>query len=84
MIHIINQTVIKNQGELTMTIQDAISNLNKMSEVLDKAASKPENYNTEWAYYLEQMSWSLFKHANELRDLESLLGMTFNETAPNH
>lgn len=56
-----------------MTIQDAINNLDKMSSVLEKVANKPENYNTEWAYYLEQMSWSLYKHANELRDLESLI-----------
>lgn len=62
-----------------MTARDAISNLERMSEVLDKVANKPENYNTEWAYYLEQMSFSLYKQANELRDLESLLGMTFNE-----
>jgi hypothetical protein len=59
-----------------MTIQDAINNLDKMSSVLEKVANKPENYNTEWAYYLEQMSWSLYKHANELRDLESLIDVT--------
>lgn len=59
-----------------MTIQDAINNLDKMSSVLEKVANKPENYNTEWAYYLEQMSWSLYRHANELRDLESLIDVT--------
>lgn len=59
-----------------MTIQDAINNLDIMSSVLEKVANKPENYNTEWAYYLEQMSWSLYKHANELRDLESLIDVS--------
>lgn len=69
----------KKQGESPMTIQDAISNLDKMSQALDKVANKPENYNSDWAYYLEQMSWSLHKHANELRDLEYLFDVSLNE-----
>lgn len=59
-----------------MNTQEAINNLELMSQALDKAANKPENYNTEWAYYLEQMSWSMHKHANELRDIEYLFGLT--------
>ena len=59
-----------------MNAQDAIKNLESISEALEKAANKPENYNTEWSHYLEQMSWQMHKHANELRDLEYLLGMT--------
>lgn len=53
---------------------EAIRNLELVSAALDKVANKPENYNTDWAYYLEQMSWSLHKQANDLRDLEYLLG----------
>lgn len=59
-----------------MNATEAINNLELMSEALEKAASKPENYNTEWAYYLEQMSWSLHRHANELRDIEYMFGVT--------
>lgn len=59
-----------------MDTKEAINNLEIMSQTLDKVANKPENYNTEWAYYLEQMSWQMHKHANDLRDLEYLFGMT--------
>ncbi len=59
-----------------MDSSEAIKNLELVSAALDKAANKPENYNTDWAYYLEQMSWSLHKQANDLRDLEYLLGVT--------
>ncbi len=59
-----------------MDAQEAIRNLQLVSDALDKAANKPENYNTDWAFYLEKMSWSLHKHANDLRDLEYLLGET--------
>jgi hypothetical protein len=54
-----------------MDHNEAISNLELVVKALDKAANKPENYNTDWAYYLENMSWSLHKHANELRRLSS-------------
>lgn len=59
-----------------MDAKEAISNLELMSETLDKFANRPENFNTDWAFYLEQMSWQMHKHANELRDLESQFSMT--------
>lgn len=52
-----------------------------MSAVLEKCANKPENYNTEWAIYLEQMSWSLHKHANDLRELADYLDLPSSLTA---
>jgi len=55
-----------------MNTKEVIDNLNQLSHILDKAANKPENYNTNWAYYLEQMSWQLHKQANELHDIESI------------
>lgn len=59
-----------------MNANEAINNLELMSKTLEKVANKPENYNTDWAYYLEQMSWSLHKQASELRELEYLFGMS--------
>jgi len=59
-----------------MNTKEAISNLELMSQALEKAANEPKNYNTDWAYYLEQMSWQMHKHANDLRDLESMFGLT--------
>jgi hypothetical protein len=64
-----------------MNTKEAIRNLDLMSVALEKVANKPENYNTDWAYYLEQMSWSLYKHANELRDLEYLFCESHQETS---
>lgn len=58
-----------------MSLKDTINNLELMSDAFGKTANKPENYNTDWAYYLEHMSWSLHKHANELRNIVSY----FNE-----
>lgn len=58
-----------------MNANEAIKNLETMSAVLEKCANKPENYNTEWAYYLEQMSWSLHKHANDLREISEYLDL---------
>ena len=59
-----------------MNTTQAIKNLEQMSCELSKVANKQENYNTEWAHYLEQMSFEMFKHANELRDLEPSILMT--------
>ena len=59
-----------------MDTDEAIKNLEIMSSTLDKVANKPENYNTEWAHYLEKMSWSLHQHANDLKELKYLLGIT--------
>lgn len=56
-----------------MNTNEAVTNLELISSALEQAANKPENYNTDWAYYLEQMSWQMQKHANELRTIEYLL-----------
>jgi len=59
-----------------MNTKEAINNLEIISQVLEREANKPKNYNTDWGYYLEQMSWQMYKQANELRDLEYMLGVT--------
>lgn len=56
-----------------MDLQQTLSNLHKMSQTLSTAANKPENYNTQWAYYLEQISFDLAKQADDLDGLMSLL-----------
>lgn len=61
-----------------MKTSETIRNLEIMSDTLERVANKPENYNTTWAYYLEQMSWQMHKHANELRDIESHFDMTLD------
>lgn len=62
-------TRLKSTKENSMDTLQTVSNLEKMGQVLSTAANKPENYNTDWAYYLEQMSFSLFRQADDLRDL---------------
>lgn len=54
-----------------MSAKEAIKNLELTSAALSKAANKPENYNTDWEFYLKQMSWSLHKRANELKEIQS-------------
>jgi hypothetical protein len=60
-----------------MNTQEAIRNLDAMSVALGKTANKPENYNTQWSHYLEQMSWQMHKMSNDLRDIESKFGLTY-------
>ncbi len=57
-----------------MNTKEAISNLELIGKALEKAANKPENYNSDWACYLEQMSCQMHKQANELRDIEYMFG----------
>ncbi len=59
-----------------MNTKDAINNLELMSAALSKSANKPENYNTDWAFYLEQMSFQMNKQASELRDIEYKYGIS--------
>lgn len=63
----------------SMNAKESINNLEIMSEALSKAANKPENYNTEWSYYLEQMSFEMHKMSNELKDLEYLFGSSHSK-----
>ena len=62
-----------------MDTKQAISNLELTSKALDQAANKPQNYNTEWAYYLEQMSWELHKYAADLRQIEGISSIEFEK-----
>lgn len=55
-----------------MNLDIMINNLEKTSQALEKAANTPENYNTQFAFYLEQMSWEMHKHANELKEINYL------------
>lgn len=59
-----------------MTVKEAIKNLELMSETLGTEANKPKHYNTDWAYYLEQMSWQMQRNANDLREIDSMLNVT--------
>jgi len=56
------------------TIQLAIKNMEVLSEVLHKKAAEDKYYNTDYGYYLEQMSHSLYKDSSELRELEYMCG----------
>ena len=51
------------------TITDAIWSLKTMSEALEKAACEEVNYNTNYGYYLEQLSHEMYKMSNELKEI---------------
>ena len=55
-------------------VTEAIKNLEVMSEALEKHANKQENYNKPYAEYLEHISFEMFKHANELREINFIYG----------
>ncbi len=55
-------------------ISEAISNLEVISSALEKFANKHETYNSDYAYYLEHLSWEMSKHANELKEINFIYG----------
>lgn len=55
-------------------INESIKNLELTSQILERSANKPENYNTDYAQYLEILSWEMHKHANDLKELQYLYG----------
>jgi len=63
-----------------MNAKESIKNLCALGEVLEKVSNKPENYNTEWCFYLKEMNRSMHNYANELRDNESLFSISNNNT----
>ena len=45
-----------------------------MSEALEKFANKPENYNTSYAQYLENMSFEMYKMSKDLGQIGYAFG----------
>lgn len=57
------------------TINEAIANIASTSEALEKFCNDPKNYNSYPSQLLEQMSWELYKHANELKEIGERYGL---------
>jgi hypothetical protein len=55
-------------------MSEAIINLEKISEALEKFANKQENYNSPYAQYLEQMSFEMYKMKNDLSEINYMCG----------
>jgi hypothetical protein len=55
-------------------ITDAIWSLRLMSEALETAACDEKNYNTNYGYYLEQLSHEMYKMSNELKEISYMAG----------
>ncbi len=45
-----------------------------LSQVLEKKSIEDKFYNTDYGYYLEQMSFELHKHSAELQEIEYRYG----------
>lgn len=56
-------------------IEEAIANMASTSKALEKFCNDPKNYNSYTSQLLEQMSWELYKQANDLRDIQYKYGM---------
>jgi site-specific recombinase XerD len=56
------------------TVEEAIRNLELLSEVLEKHSIKKEIYNSDLGNYLEEISWEMHKLANDARALTSVCG----------
>lgn len=63
------------RGEcMSTTIQDTVQLMKRTSEQFEKAANDPRNYNTEFAYYLEQISHDIYKDAKRVEEFGYLFG----------
>lgn len=58
----------------TAKLEEAINNLENTSVILEQCANNPRNYNTDFAHYLELMSFEMRKSANEIREHRYVLG----------
>lgn len=56
------------------TIDQAVKNLEMISAAFEKVANDPKYYNTDFAYYLEQFSFDLYKDAREIKERRALIG----------
>lgn len=54
-------------------LQELINTANSLCNNLDKAASEEKRFCDEIIVRLEQMSWEVFRTANELEEIKSYL-----------
>ena len=57
------------------TIEEAIANMASTSKALETFCNDPKNYNSYASHLLEQMSWELYKQANDLREIQGSYGI---------
>jgi hypothetical protein len=57
-----------------LNITQTADQLLAISSLLENLACMPKNYNTDFAYYLDQLSFDVFRLANELRSRYEILG----------
>lgn len=55
-------------------IEKAITSIDDASRALERYCNELENFNASSANLIEQMSWSLLKQANELREIKYMYG----------
>lgn len=64
-----------------MNAKQAITNLQTMSQALERIANKPEIYNSDYGYYLEQFSFEMRRQAAQLREVEYLFSESNSTSA---
>ena len=59
----------------TNVLEEAIANIASTSAKLEKFCNEPQHYNLTGSHLLEKMSWELYKQANDLKEIQYLLGL---------
>jgi len=59
---------------MTTNLELAEQNLRVTSDILERCANSPKNINSDFSYYLEQMSWEMYRMANELQGRRDYYG----------
>jgi hypothetical protein len=55
-------------------IAASIQTLSLMSEKLEMFSNRERIYNTDYAFYLDQLAAEMYKMANELREINYMFG----------
>lgn len=53
--------------------ESVIKSMEMLEQILQAEANKPKNYNTDWAFYLDQTAFQLRKVVADLKDLQNYM-----------
>jgi len=55
-----------------MEMREAITNLEKTIEVIDRVSNEDKHFNTEYGFMLQQLSFEMYRSAQQLKEMDYL------------
>jgi hypothetical protein len=53
-----------------MEMREAIINLEKTIEVIDRVSNEDKHFNTEYGFMLQQLSYEMYRSAQQLKEMD--------------